>query len=726
MGGIEKNNNSKKFEKNQKNEIYNEKENTRGCFSEDFCIALDTTQIPIYIIDADNYEMVYSNKTLCDYMKRNPVGEKCYKAICGLDEPCLDCAVTKLIRDGINEATEYYRPSGLCMLVKASPIQWRGKVYYKLSCTDITKQKQLEKQLRLKNKEYCALISQNSTGIILYDIDKEIATLNVDENFNNVDEYTVSQQLINKYEKSIVSEESKDVVRDMFDNIKAGRESQGYDVLLTPKNNTLKWFHLDYTIVEDDDGKPYRAVISFYDNTEQREKELAFQRWNTRMHAIMSEYVSYMEINLSKDVIEAEGRYGTWEKETEGRCFSEALEKMAMTKIYENDRYKFSHFFNREIMLGKYLEGCKEDSLEYRTIFNGVMQWFRAEIQMVRDPNNEDVKLSVLVSNIDEYMREHKRLKREAQRDIMTGLYNHATTEMLIKEIIEQNSEKSCCFFVIDLDDLREINTALGHPEGDKALKAIADCMKSQFGKENIMGRIGGDEFVLFLKDISEIDNLNLAMENFIKQLNAIKIGPNDERSVCASIGGVIGTLGREDFAELYRKADLALFYTKAKGKNGFNFYEPKLEERDFNYKPANNTETESKEAFASSELKKLLDAMSTFYTMMVSANLTKNTYHMMRYEAYTMQKYKEKGTYDRFIEDSISGLHPQDRAEFKKIYMRENILKAYENGERIIRYVGRQLGNDGKYCSIQVIAVLIEDEDTGDICNIIFNHIKE
>ena len=385
----------------------------------------------------------------------------------------------------------------------------------------------------------------------------------------------------------MVAPDSIPVAKEMFTDLRHGIPHPGCDVQMNLPDGRTMWCHMDCTLIEDENGDPFRAVISFYDNTEQREKELAYQRWTKRLNTMMSEYAAYMEVNLSTDTIEAEGRHGTWVESSKGRRYSTSMNRMAAISIFREDRESFRNFFHRERLMGQFLAGNRECSVEYRAMLEGAeMQWYRTEIQMVSDPETGEIKASVLVSNVDVDLRERERLTYQAERDNLTGLYNRATTESLIRKVLEGDTGERVCFLMVDLDDLRDINSDLGHPEGDRALKAIADCMITQFRKSDIKGRIGGDEFVVLLHDVPEGDKLQKWLTSFMSRLSSARIGPNNDRPVRASIGGAMGTAGVEDFDTLYRRADLALYYTKATGKNSFNLYTPDLESRPFNYQP--------------------------------------------------------------------------------------------------------------------------------------------
>lgn len=75
--------------------------------------------------------------------------------------------------------------------------------------------------------------------------------------------------------------------------------------------------------------------------------------------------------------------------------------------------------------------------------------------------------------------------------------------------------------------------------------------------------------------------------------------------------------------------------------------------------------------------MKKLLQALSAYCPMVISANLTKNTYYMMEYESYAMQGHKDEGSFDQLIEEGAKSFHPEDRESFLAHFRRESLLAA-------------------------------------------------
>lgn len=694
------------------------------CFSEDFCAALDGYFIPQYIIEPETFVVCYCNQALRNVIKKDIQGGLCYKELRNNDVPCEDCPAMRYYHQNDNTPKLTLSPMGFWLMIHASPIRWKGRDFIMMTCADIDRQKKLEEELELRNQEYSAVVQQSITGVMRYDVVSDVAAVNVDKNLRRVDEYSIPNFMQTIGKSGFVAADSMDEVRRLWEDVQNGASSQSYDVQLSLPRKGLRWCHIDYVPILGIHGEPYRAVFSFFDNTDQWEKEQAHKTWNNRLEALMNKYTAYMEVNLTQDLIVSEERSGAWHRDIGGRRFSDFVMFMCKMGIEKEDQPLFEKFFNHERLIGRFMMGQREANVEYRAIVDGAPMWFRAELLMVQDIETNDVMASILYSNVDMNKREKERLTRKAERDIMTGLYNHATAEDLIDKALDENTGERCCLLIIDLDDLRIINSDLGHPEGDRALRCIAKQLSEQFGEESILGRIGGDEFVALLRGIEGETELSAAVDGFLQGVSRCRIGAGNNRSIHVSVGGAVGLTGEHDFRKLYRQADVALFYTKAHGKNGFYLYNSEMENQKGSYKPRSSVSLTEFEHFEPMEIQRLFGAMAEFFPMILSANLTRNTYYMMEYRNYSSQHSKDQGAFDDLIQEGCESFHPEDRESFLRCFARENLLRAYEAGRYNIQYVGRQMGDDGVYRLVQAVAVMSKDKATGDICEITFTHV--
>lgn len=684
---------------------------------------LDGNNLPIYVVDPESFEVMYANRAIMKYLSQPPVGKLCYQVMRGKDSPCERCVAMELYKNGVSVPREYQHKEDVWLYLQTSSLTWHEREFIQITCMDISRQKLLEKELLLRNKEYGAMMRQSHTGMMRYHIGEDSALINVDRNMNRVEEYTIFHYSEIICSSELVVPESVPVLQRLLEDVRAGRKGEPCHIQLDIPSLGKRWYEVCYSFVDEESGHPNRAVFSFFDNTQKQEQELEYEKWNARLNAMTSEYAVYMEANLTKNLVEMDKRTVPQHQKASGRCFSEVIEKTSRTAVFEEDRIKFRMFYNRERLLGQFCEGNGQGVLEYRLLSTDGPKWYKSELQMIREPSSEDIKVIILLTNVDEDVAEKVRLKREAEQDSMTGLYNYAAVVNMIDAALGQNGGEKCCLLIVDLDDLREVNGRLGHPEGDRALRAIADCMKSKFRKSDILGRIGGDEFVAFLRNVKDEAGLTATLSRFIQTLNEQRIGSQNERPVEASVGAVIGTAGKDSFKTLYAKADLALYYTKATGKNGFHFYRPELEKRDFSYEYNSVATLEKAIQEESRDLEVVLQALSLFCPLVILANLTKNVYRMMEYTSYKTQRVREEGAFDLLIEKGAETFHSDDKESFRNCFNRQNLLCAFETGCRMVEHLGRQLGDDGVYRKVHTVVILIQDEENGDIYDITFAH---
>jgi diguanylate cyclase (GGDEF)-like protein len=164
-------------------------------------------------------------------------------------------------------------------------------------------------------------------------------------------------------------------------------------------------------------------------------------------------------------------------------------------------------------------------------------------------------------------------LIKRAETDGMTGIYNKITTEKLIKHHLSNEGNAPCILLMLDVDNLKAINDTMGHPQGDRAICAIADVLRAQFRKTDVIGRVGGDEFLAFLPGVDTPEKVNEILSKLYSCISDLSIGENNDISIQVSTGVAMGKTGEISFEELYSNADSALYYAKRSGKKQYCIY---------------------------------------------------------------------------------------------------------------------------------------------------------
>ncbi len=170
-------------------------------------------------------------------------------------------------------------------------------------------------------------------------------------------------------------------------------------------------------------------------------------------------------------------------------------------------------------------------------------------------------------------VHEEKMLEILSQKDLLTSCYNKITAEKLIVNILQKYKNSKHAFFIFDIDNFKNINDTYGHQIGDKVLEELAKNLQAHFRDVDIIGRVGGDEFIIFLKDIDNINIIKSKAEMIALAFNKTYIGHEKNQKVSGSIGIALYPSDGKNYKELYACADKALYQSKAKGKDCFSFF---------------------------------------------------------------------------------------------------------------------------------------------------------
>jgi len=140
-------------------------------------------------------------------------------------------------------------------------------------------------------------------------------------------------------------------------------------------------------------------------------------------------------------------------------------------------------------------------SLEFRQKkADGSYLWVRIQSSPVFDENGIPYKAVGLISDIDQQKRKLRSLEIKVQLDPLTKVYNKMTIQKLVDDCLENNPLDGHALLFIDIDDFKSINDDLGHTFGDLVLSEISNKLRDLFRSVDIVGRVGGDEFVVFMK----------------------------------------------------------------------------------------------------------------------------------------------------------------------------------------------------------------------------------
>ena len=179
-------------------------------------------------------------------------------------------------------------------------------------------------------------------------------------------------------------------------------------------------------------------------------------------------------------------------------------------------------------------------------------------------------------------LEKHQQLDHLAHHDQLTGLPNRLYLQAHLPEAIEEAKRAGSVLAVLflDLDRFKHVNDSRGHETGDKLLKTVAQRIRSTMRAEDVVIRMGGDEFVVILKGVKSSEQVSEAAGRINHALSAPMIVDGRTLVTTVSIGVALYPHDGADMGELLRHSDTAMYQAKDRGRNNFQLFSPGMDKR--------------------------------------------------------------------------------------------------------------------------------------------------
>lgn len=198
------------------------------------------------------------------------------------------------------------------------------------------------------------------------------------------------------------------------------------------------------------------------------------------------------------------------------------------------------------------------------------MTWMRIHLVTV----NSDSVIGYLEDYTEQMKKsqEFEAVSQKTKYDVLTGLYNRETFLSSVEEALKEPGAMMSALFLLDLDHFKDVNDILGHMTGDQVLREMAQNLRSAIRSSDLSGRVGGDEFMVFIQDAADVNAISVCAEKLNRVLRKSYEKENKRVKVTSSIGIAVAEDGIT-FQELYERADKALYDVKKSGRNGYSIY---------------------------------------------------------------------------------------------------------------------------------------------------------
>ncbi len=216
-------------------------------------------------------------------------------------------------------------------------------------------------------------------------------------------------------------------------------------------------------------------------------------------------------------------------------------------------------------------EDFKDNTYRWKNIFGDYI-WMQMKTSSVKDQDNKVVKIIGVMSDVDRAKKGELQLLKRASYDALTGVYNRETIENVIDGEIQKMSDGSDNFAIlfVDIDDFKVYNDQYSHATGDQVLKFVTDSIGEIIGDSGYIGRYGGDEFIVCVRNVSTNIPENIAKDILAKLKAGFVCDTDDHLTVSVSIGVYIVSDSTKTVEEIISTADEAMYKIKKNGKASF------------------------------------------------------------------------------------------------------------------------------------------------------------
>ena len=348
------------------------------------------------------------------------------------------------------------------------------------------------------------------------------------------------------------------------------RESINSEIRLVRKEGSIIYCLMNGNLATTKDGNQSVSAV-FVDITEQKQMQemLRLDRERYRIASELSNDVLF-EYHIAADEMKYTEKYTELfgRNPNISRYIDNSYEKRDL--IHSDDYGLFIEYCS------KLSEGKRLISAEFRLKDrNNDYIWCQFMGKTIYDKDNKPLHVIGKMINVDYQKREMDSLEYKATRDPLTGVYNREVTIKKIEKYIKGNKSGRYALMFIDFDDFKQVNDNNGHLVGDRVLTYVITRIKSVFNEGEIIGRIGGDEFSVF---IGHVDNDEAIIRKADKLVEALNTTYVDEINNCTiNISGSVGIASYPEngihYEQLFQCADKALYCAKSKGKNNYMLY---------------------------------------------------------------------------------------------------------------------------------------------------------
>lgn len=351
-----------------------------------------------------------------------------------------------------------------------------------------------------------------------------------------------------------------------------------------PAVDTGRWRWYRLSLVTSDQtslscSPPTGGVL--VDITDHKELTMSYLNETQFYYALLSEKDAYAHADATDDVImKIGGMWNLYNEVIDTMSYTEVVSTFMDRVVHPDDRAHYTDIMRRENFIDSLANGIDHLECEFRRIVEqNKMAWMQLSVHLLKDPATQHVLSLLSIKNIDKKKRQELQLQSASERDQLTQVLHKKAAENAVRiRLCSSAQHDVSALLILDIDDFKAINDRWGHKVGDKALVRFVHEVRCSAGKDDVLGRFGGDEFVLFVANAFDEEHVSSMLQDIFGRLSQ-----GGDPPLSCSAGVTLMPCGMT-YDEGFRRADEALYDAKAAGKATYRFYRDDEDERASTY----------------------------------------------------------------------------------------------------------------------------------------------
>lgn len=435
---------------------------------------------------------------------------------------------------------------------------------------------QIEIAQRMESEERIKLALEG-TDQGLWDWDIESGLITFDENWVQIMGYPPGEMEFDygRWERRIHTD-SRPVYAEALSDYLEGREKYfGLEYQINDKSGEWRWIWMrGVCVAYGKQGEPLRMIGTQRDITSLKRTNREIEKRRRYLEGVL---VAAPDAIITADI---HHRIVEWNQGAEkifGYSSEEVIGKNIDSLITNSDILEEAAGFTSKVIdLG---EVSPVETVRYRKDGSAVDVILAGSQVIVGD---EPAGAVVVYTDITNRKRMEEQLAQMATHDYLTDLPNRRLFDDRLDIAIANShrSQKKLAVIMLDLDNFKVVNDTLGHNVGDKLLQAVSERLTSILRKSDTVARMGGDEFILLLPEIAQVEDAAKLAQKILESVRGQYEFEGNEIKVTASIGIALYPDDGENNENLMKKADMAMYSAKDKGRDRYQHFQPTTQKK--------------------------------------------------------------------------------------------------------------------------------------------------